>query len=109
MPCSISASYTRKFLPMPGRTRHSRSSYPESFREAGGHRTKVQRAHPFAAAGGGLLVACSLAVAERRDRSLWLFSRGRLAAGPAARLSRRARPAIPSGNGRSSEISLGGT
>ena len=65
----------------------------------GGHRTKGQRAHPSAAAGGGLLVACSPAVAERRDRSLWLFSRGRFAAGPAARLSRRARPAIPSGNG----------
>ena len=40
-------------------------------------------------AGRGLLVACSPAVAERRDRSLWLFSRGRFAAGPAARLKLR--------------------
>src|SRR5882762_1366551 len=92
-----------------GRTRHSRSSCRDLFQEAGGHRTKGWRAHPSAAAGSGLLVVRSSAVAERRDRWLWLFSRGRFATGTAARLSRCTRPAIPSGNGRSSEISLAGT
>src|SRR5882762_1690925 len=50
-----------------GRTRHSRSSYRDSFRKARGHRTKGQRAHPSATAGSGLLVACSPAVADRRS------------------------------------------
>jgi len=49
-----------------------------------------------ATAGRGLLVACSPAVAERRDRSLWLFSRGRRAAEFSGIHSQREQLRLPS-------------
>jgi hypothetical protein len=51
----------------------------------------------------------SPAITQRRDRSLWLFSRRCLAPGFASCLSRRAGAEIPSDNGPALELSLSGT